>query len=331
MLAKTCLLKTNAVGLIWEAKIVRENSNYFICDGDWPQFVVHHKLELGDILIFFLIDKSTFQVLPYNQKSCKSFSGKGVFQELSSSSAEEHDVGIARKLKKIKMEPKESSEEEKAEGGNGKKGPKKNRFSVVNLNSKDPYFEMVVRKTHSIFMTIPLSFAKGTGMTNMKKMRLVNEKGNEWKLVDIVHTRYRVLIKGGWAEFRTRNKIANGQTCRFKLIKGNGCGNNVLQSNKPSNLCNCRFAIQGQAHAAANVLQDPNKPKRPASAFFVFMEELWRQFKGEHPYNKSVAALGKTGGDKWKKLSDAEKSPYVEEERKRRCTVTVNRCTVPVN
>ncbi|KAM3250486.1 hypothetical protein P3L10_004556 [Capsicum annuum] len=48
------------------------------------------------------------------------------------------------------------------------------------------------------------------------------------------------------------------------------------------------------------------------------MEELWRQFKGEHPYNKSVAALGKTGGDKWKKLSDAEKSPYVEEERKRR-------------
>ncbi|KAM3250485.1 B3 domain-containing protein REM9-like [Capsicum chacoense] len=232
MLAKTCLLKTNAVGLIWEAKIVRENSNYFICDGDWPQFVVHHKLELGDILIFFLIDKSTFQVLPYNQKSCKSFSGKGVFQELSSSSAEEHDVGIARKLKKIKMEPKESSEEEKAEGGNGKKGPKKNRFSVVNLNSKDPYFEMVVRKTHSIFMTIPLSFAKGTGMTNMKKMRLVNEKGNEWKLVDIVHTRYRVLIKGGWAEFRTRNKIANGQTCRFKLIKGNGCGNNVLQVQK---------------------------------------------------------------------------------------------------
>ncbi|KAM3342756.1 B3 domain-containing protein REM9-like [Capsicum galapagoense] len=229
MLAKTCLLKTNAVGLIWEAKIVRENSNYFICDGDWPQFVVHHKLELGDILIFFLIDKSTFQVLPYNQKSCKSFSGKGVFQELSSSSAEEHDVGIARKLKKIKMEPKESSEEEKAKGGNGKKGPKKNRFSVVNLNSKDPYFEMVVRKTHSIFMTIPLSFAKGTGTTNMKKMRLVNEKGNEWKLVDIVHTRYRVLIKGGWAEFRTRNKIANGQTCRFKLIKGNGCGNNVLQ------------------------------------------------------------------------------------------------------
>lgn len=66
----------------------------------------------------------------------------------------------------------------------------------------------------------------------MKKMRLVNEKGNEWKLVDIVHTRQRVFMKGGWAKFRTLNKIAYGQTCRFKLIKGNGCGNNVLQVQK---------------------------------------------------------------------------------------------------
>lgn len=71
--------------------------------------MVHYKLEIGDILIFFLIDKSTFQVLPYTQKSFKNSSGKGEFQELSSSSEEEHDVGIARKLKKIKMEQNESS------------------------------------------------------------------------------------------------------------------------------------------------------------------------------------------------------------------------------
>ncbi|KAH0696574.1 hypothetical protein KY285_013368 [Solanum tuberosum] len=232
ILAKTCLLKTNVVGMSWETKIVREKSNYFICEGDWSQFVVHHKLELGDILIFFLIDKSTFHVLPYTQKSFINSCGRGVFQELSSCSEEEHDVGIARKLKKIKMEQKESSEEEEAEGGNEENVPKTSRFSVININNKDPYFEMVVRKTHSIFMTIPKSFAIRTGITKMKKMRLVNGKGNEWKLVDIVHTRQRVYMKRGWAEFRTLNKIANGQTCQFKLIKGNGCGNNVLQVQK---------------------------------------------------------------------------------------------------
>ncbi|CAN4090539.1 unnamed protein product [Withania somnifera] len=232
MLAKTCLLKTNAVGMSWEAKIVRENSNYFLSEGDWPHFVVHHKLEIGDILIFFLIDKSTLQVLPYNQKNCKKFSGRGVFQELRNSSEEKHDVGITRKWNKIKMEPKESSEEEGAQVGNEENGRKNSRFSVVNLNNEHPYYEAVVRKTHSKHMTIPISFAKRTGITNMKKMSLVNRKGNEWKLVDVVHTGSRVYMKGGWAEFRTLNKIANGQTCRFKLIKGNGFGNNVLQVQK---------------------------------------------------------------------------------------------------
>ncbi|XVF63523.1 hypothetical protein PTKIN_Ptkin09bG0093500 [Pterospermum kingtungense] len=64
--------------------------------------------------------------------------------------------------------------------------------------------------------------------------------------------------------------------------------------------------------------KDPNKPKRPASAFFVFMEEFREQYKKDHPKNKSVAAVGKAGGDKWKSLSEAEKRPYVEKAEKRK-------------
>ncbi|XP_028125522.1 HMG1/2-like protein [Camellia sinensis] len=37
--------------------------------------------------------------------------------------------------------------------------------------------------------------------------------------------------------------------------------------------------------------KDPNKPKRPASAFFVFMEEFRKTYKEKHPSNKSVAAV----------------------------------------
>ncbi|KAA8532070.1 hypothetical protein F0562_006788 [Nyssa sinensis] len=51
--------------------------------------------------------------------------------------------------------------------------------------------------------------------------------------------------------------------------------------------------------------KDPNKPKRPASAFFVFMEEFRKQYKEKHPNNKSVSVVGKAGGDKWKSLSEA--------------------------
>lgn len=111
MLAKTALLKTDE-GLCWEAKIVREASDYFICEGDWPRFVLHHKLELGDMLNFFIIDKSTFQVLLYSKKSLTNFRQ---FEELSSSDEEEVENGeenteASRRSKKVKMEPVQLSE-----------------------------------------------------------------------------------------------------------------------------------------------------------------------------------------------------------------------------
>ncbi|XP_060194248.1 HMG1/2-like protein [Lycium barbarum] len=64
-------------------------------------------------------------------------------------------------------------------------------------------------------------------------------------------------------------------------------------------------------------IKDPNKPKRPATSFFVFMEEFRKQFKEKYPNNKSVAAEGIAGGDKWKQFSDAEKAPFVAEAKKR--------------
>ncbi|KAL7248537.1 hypothetical protein ACSBR2_003300 [Camellia fascicularis] len=36
--------------------------------------------------------------------------------------------------------------------------------------------------------------------------------------------------------------------------------------------------------------KDPNKPKRPPSAFFVFLEEFRKTFKRENPHVKAVSA-----------------------------------------
>ncbi|KAJ4971088.1 hypothetical protein NE237_004187 [Protea cynaroides] len=63
--------------------------------------------------------------------------------------------------------------------------------------------------------------------------------------------------------------------------------------------------------------EDPDKPKRPPSAFFVFMEEFRKSYKLEHPNVKSVSAVGKAGGEKWKSLSVAEKAPYEAKGAKR--------------
>ncbi|CAL9127771.1 unnamed protein product [Musa acuminata var. zebrina] len=62
--------------------------------------------------------------------------------------------------------------------------------------------------------------------------------------------------------------------------------------------------------------KDPNKPKRPPSAFFVFMKEFRKSFKEKNPNNKSVSVVGKAGGDKWKSMSEDEKVPYVTKAAK---------------
>ncbi|KDO47714.1 hypothetical protein CISIN_1g030283mg [Citrus sinensis] len=51
--------------------------------------------------------------------------------------------------------------------------------------------------------------------------------------------------------------------------------------------------------------KDPNKPKRPPSAFFVFLEEFRKTFKKENPNVTAVSAVGKAAGGKWKSMSPA--------------------------
>ncbi|KAL7248536.1 hypothetical protein ACSBR2_003300 [Camellia fascicularis] len=64
--------------------------------------------------------------------------------------------------------------------------------------------------------------------------------------------------------------------------------------------------------------KDPNKPKRPPSAFFVFLEEFRKTFKRENPHVKAVSAVGKAGGEKWKSMSAAEKAPYEAKAAKKK-------------
>ncbi|PHT55151.1 hypothetical protein CQW23_03637 [Capsicum baccatum] len=98
MLAKTSLLKMDEE-LSWKAKIVRKTSHYFMCEEDWPRFVRHHKFELGDMLIFYLIEKSIFHILLYFEKSLSTIKH---FEELSSSDEERAAGGKGESHNEIK-------------------------------------------------------------------------------------------------------------------------------------------------------------------------------------------------------------------------------------
>ncbi|XP_020530532.1 HMG1/2-like protein isoform X2 [Amborella trichopoda] len=57
--------------------------------------------------------------------------------------------------------------------------------------------------------------------------------------------------------------------------------------------------------------KDPNKPKRPPTAYFVFLEEFREKYKRDNPNNKLASQVAKACGVKWKSMSDQDKAPYV--------------------
>ena len=59
--------------------------------------------------------------------------------------------------------------------------------------------------------------------------------------------------------------------------------------------------------------KDPNKPKRPKTAYLHFMDDFRakRKSDGEEKSSK-IGDVAKDGGAAWSKLSDEEKQPYMD-------------------
>ncbi|XP_057961575.1 high mobility group B protein 7-like isoform X2 [Malania oleifera] len=59
-------------------------------------------------------------------------------------------------------------------------------------------------------------------------------------------------------------------------------------------------------------IKDPNMPKRPPTAFFLFMDDFRKTYKEANPDSKSVAVVAKEGGEKWKSMTNEEKKTYTD-------------------
>ncbi|XP_062195032.1 high mobility group B protein 7-like [Phragmites australis] len=67
-----------------------------------------------------------------------------------------------------------------------------------------------------------------------------------------------------------------------------------------------------KGHKSAKKGKDEPKRKRSPSAFFLFMDDFRKEYKAAHPDNKSVATVGKEGGEKWRSMTEEEKKPYFD-------------------
>jgi len=62
--------------------------------------------------------------------------------------------------------------------------------------------------------------------------------------------------------------------------------------------------------------KDENAPKRPQSAYFIWMNEVGRPaYTAAHP-GADLGAVGKALGEQWKGMSDADKQPFQDKAEK---------------
>lgn len=63
--------------------------------------------------------------------------------------------------------------------------------------------------------------------------------------------------------------------------------------------------------------RDASKPKRPGTAFMLFMVDFRKEMRGKEPEG-GVAALAKLGGERWRNMTEEDKRPYVERQNQER-------------
>ncbi|CAD5126091.1 DgyrCDS14259 [Dimorphilus gyrociliatus] len=78
-----------------------------------------------------------------------------------------------------------------------------------------------------------------------------------------------------------------------------------------------RYSSEMSNYKGRKTTKDPSKPKRPCSAYFIFLAEFRVENKSKYSEHKDLI---KAAGAAWQDMSDVEKKPYekkAEEEKKK--------------
>ncbi|KAB1670165.1 hypothetical protein ES319_1Z195800v1 [Gossypium barbadense] len=187
-------------GNSWRVRVMVEQGSYFFNSG-WSKFVKHHDLEIGDFLVFFLVDTSTFDVLIYNGTACAkniilAAKKRKCLPPLANRQIEETPsqkcASVSKKPRAVYRARSVSQEVE----------------SITEVTRKHVSFVMVVKKYHKYFACVPRCFAKETGLLKESITLIKGPRGGMWPM-NTTECGKQIVNKDRYRNRGRRNKQAD--------------------------------------------------------------------------------------------------------------------------
>ncbi|KAB2036707.1 hypothetical protein ES319_D03G019900v1 [Gossypium barbadense] len=195
-------------GNSWRVRIKVEQGSYFFNNG-WSKFVKYRDLEIGDFLVFFLVDSSTFDVFIYNRTACAKI------------------IILAAKKRKGRS-PRVSRQIEQTPSHKCTSTSKKPRTVpraqevefVSGVTPKSVSYVMVVKGYNKYYAGIPRSFTEEAGLGKVSMVMIKGPSGM-WPMMTTFSSK-QVLLSVGWSKFLHENEIVIGDTLLFEHVPNTG-------------------------------------------------------------------------------------------------------------
>ncbi|KAL3525740.1 hypothetical protein ACH5RR_014112 [Cinchona calisaya] len=211
MLPERALLRTES-GKTWSVKIERIEGLYCFTRG-WTKFVNDLELELGELLIFWLIleEKNVFEVAVCGTTGCNKF--------LNSASASHVPVNFEPEVIELNLETTRNQGTKRSRTSHGSGRRKSMKVEKEKRCQGSKISDDSANDGKCFTQNIPLGFAKKTGIINKSQVMLQNKNGASWR-VDLKLYSYSCMLFlcKGWPEFRKKNKLTCGNRYAFEYI-----------------------------------------------------------------------------------------------------------------
>ncbi|KAB2094652.1 hypothetical protein ES319_A02G174500v1 [Gossypium barbadense] len=230
-------------GNSWRVRVEVQQGSYFFNSG-WSKFVKYHGLEIGDFLVFFLVDSSTFDVFIYNRTACAKNS------ILAAKKPKGRPPGGNRQIEQTPSQKCTSASKKPRAVSRARNVSQEVEF-ITEEAPKHVSFVLVVKKYLKYYVFIPRYFAKETGLGKESITMIKGPRGGMWPM-NTTESGRQVRLGGGWSQFLHENDIVVGDTLLFQHIPNAGNLVHVQILNKAGYRNHGRGGRRGRQNKQAN-------------------------------------------------------------------------------